>query len=419
MVNGIVFAGKKTRIALLLTALLAIAFIPSTSFDMTKKQSGKYAKRPDTMFKQDGIEYPVKYANFQRNSRVSLTTKAKGVVLWAKDYHEAVLEITPSPRSVLVKGDTIYVVSAENLLVYSSDGTFRYMLPLGYNTPVVLGSGAFAYIIPGYLLNYQSYTKKLILEGGEFPSLEEYAYVLMFKPGNEDFIAAVQYTGGPRPIREPPRYDVYWKRIEKSYMQYFYAGTGVIQHALLTTDGRRLVVVQGRKVKLLNTLDMKEESGFDLEYEELLTASLDAQDNLVVIGRGGKNRGERLYLAGLSSAGKKLWEYQLRDPQTHQPPVCGVDGLAYVVDTGHLRAVSGGKEKWSHPLENRDKAWLTSTMDGAVMVVQAGRLSLFDSAGAKRFSVVMSKDEEHFNVPPVLGSAGPHLCSGRPEDLLF
>jgi outer membrane protein assembly factor BamB len=406
-------SGGKSRIVLLLFVFLAVCFSICNGFDMTFGKITGDTKERDAMFMLDGVEYPVQYANVQRNSHVGLTTGAKGVLLWSKEYRNAEADITPAPGTVLIKGDTIGVVSPDNLLFYTTAGSFRYMLPIGRNTPVVFGSGAFAYIGPTYLLNYQEYSKKVILEGGEFPSLEEWAYVMVFKPGKSDFLAAVQFTGGPKPQREPPQYDVYRKEIEKSRIRTAYTGEGTIRHAMLTNDHRRFVLIQGKRVNLVETVDMKAESGFDLEYSDINSASLDPAGNLVFIGRGAKNKGERPYLSAVSLDGKLLWEYPLQNPQVQQPPACGGAGQVYVVDAGSLKSISNGRLAWSRPVKGTDKAWLTITKDDAAIMVQAESLTMIDAAGVVKFSVHVSGDEERFDAPPAVDAKGRIYVAGN------
>ncbi|HPI91844.1 MAG TPA: PQQ-binding-like beta-propeller repeat protein [Deltaproteobacteria bacterium] len=407
------WTGSSHRIVLFLVALLAILSIQCNGYEKTIDSKGKDAKERDTMFKLDGVEYPVEYANYQRNSHVRVAVRATGRERWAKAYREADEDVFPAPRTVLVKGDVLGVLSVDNLLVYKSDGSFQYMVPLGNNTPVVFGREAFAYIIPAYLLNYQEYIGKPILEQGEFPTLGEWAYVLLFKPGNDDFMAVVQFTGGPKPRELPQRFDLYRKQIEKSLVRWRYSGEGSIDHAMLTTGGRMFVVVQGRKVNLVETVDMKVVSGFDLEYDEVESASLDTKDNLVIIGRGAKNKGERPWLTKLSLKGSVLWEYELRNPQTHQPPACGGAEKVYVPDSNRLLCIDNGRLGWDQPMKGAGKAWLTVAQGDEVVSVQDRQLSLFDSAGSVKFSVQMTQEEEGFNATPALDAQGRIYVAGN------
>ena len=404
-------SGGKSRVVLLLFVFLAVCFSICNGFDMTFGKITGDTKERDAMFMLDSVEYPIKNANIQRNSHLSLTTGAKGVLVWSKEYRDADAYITLAPGTVLIKGDTIGVVSPDNLLFYATDGSFRYMLPIGYNTPVVFGRGAIAYIGHSYLLNYQEYSKKLILEGGEFPTLQQWAYVIVFKPGKEDFLAAVQFTGGPQ--RKPPRYNVYRKEIEKSRLRTAYTGNGTIQHAMLTNDHRRFVLSQGGRVNVLETVDMKVESHFDLGYSDIQSASLDPAGNLVFIGRGAKNKGERPYLSAVSLDGKLLWEYPLQNPQVQQPPACGGAGQVYVVDAGSLKSISNGRLAWSRPVKGTDKAWLTITKDDAAIMVQAESLTMIDAAGVVKFSVHVSGDEERFDAPPAVDAKGRIYVAGN------
>ena len=416
-----VFMSKvgRVRVAFLLCAIMTVCFSCCDGFEKTFEHKGIIPKERDTMFKLDSVEYPVQFANAQKNSRIGLSAGVKGILRWSKEYREAEEDITPAPWIVLVRGDTIGVVSPDNLLIYATDGSYKYMLPIGQNTPVVFGSGAFAYLGHSYLLNYQDYSKKVILEGGEFPSMEKWSYVMVFKPGMRDFLAAVQFTGGPRPSGKPPYFDVYRKEIEKSRVRADYYGEGTIKHAMLTNDGGRFVLIQGLRVNMVETVNMKVESHFDHGYTDVQSASLDPAGNLVFIGRGAKNRGDRPYLSTFTLAGRLLWECQIQDPQVQQPPACGGSGQVYVIDAGSLKSISNGRVAWSHPIKGRDKAWITVTKDDAAIVVQAGWLTVYDATGTVKFSVQASKDGEYFDAPPVVDAKGRIYMAGNKKLYCF
>lgn len=358
------------------------------------------------MFSLEGSAYPVEYANYQFNSHLSIDCRAKGNILWAKEYSEADEGFMLIPRSVLIKDDNIGVLSTENLLVYKPDGSFRYMLPIGSNTPVVFGKEAMAYLVPANLLNYQDYSGKLILETGEFPSMEEWAYIVLFKPEKKEFIAAVHFTGGPKPMMQPETFDVYRKQIEKSLVKWRYDGDGPLDRAMLTTDNRKIVIMRKSKVNLLDIMNINVESGFDLEFEEIGTASLDTENNLVFIGRGARNKGVRPFLTKVSLAGKLLWEHELRNPQTHQPPVCGSGGQVYVVDGGQLKSIDKGSLKWKLELKSKEQALMTITRDNSVILLQGNHLSVIYETGKEKFSSKITNDEESFDAPPAVDSQG-------------
>jgi len=358
------------------------------------------------MFSLEGSAYPVEYANYQLNSHITVDCRAKGNILWTKEYSRENEGFMLIPRYVLIKGDNIGVVSNENLLVYKPDGSFRYMLPIGDNTPVVFGKEAMAYLVPANLLNYQDYSGKLILETGEFPSLEKWAHVVFFKPEKKEFIAAVHFTGGPRPMRQPETFDVYRKKIEKSLVKWRYDGDGPLDGAMVTTDNQKLVIIRKSTVSILDIVNITVGSGFDLKFEEIKTASLDTDNNLVFIGRGAKNKGIRPFLTKVSLTGKMLWEYELRNPQTQQPLVSGSNGQVYVVDGKHLKNIDKGSLRWNLELKSKEQAWMTVTKDDSVILLQDNHLSLISEAGKMIFSSKITNDEECFDAPPSVDSQG-------------
>ena len=395
-----------------LVKVLLLPIILSNCYSFDSPLTDKiYAKERKDMFDLNGVEYPVEFANYQRNSHIAVTTRAKGQLLWAKDYSKADENFMLIPRAVLIKKDVIGVLSSENLLIYSSDGSFKKMIPIAPNTPVVFGSKAIAYLVHSHLLNYQDYSGKLILERGEFPLLQQWAYILLFKPEDKEFIAAVQFEA-PRPRVLPKEFDIYRKNIPKSLVKLRYSNKGAIDWAMLTTDNKRLVISQGPKVSLLDTVNIIVESTFNLEFQAIQNASLDTKNNLIVIGLGPKDKRTRPYVSSYSLSGKMLWEYELRNPQIHQPPVSGSNGEVYIIDAGNLNSISNAKLKWSHPLKGTSKALMTVTEDNTVILLQGALLSLVDSAGKETFSLTVTKEEESFDSPPSVDSLGRIYIAG-------
>lgn len=394
------------RFIYLLPFILMIIIIDqSYSFDLPFTGK-KLVKEQKGMFDLSTVEYPVELANYQRNSLISVTTHAKGQLRWAKAYSEANESFLLMPRAVLIKKDVIGILSSENLLIYSSDGSFKNMIPIGANTPVVFGNEAIAYFVPANLLNYQNYSGKLILETGEVPALQQWAYIALLKPEDKEFVAAVQFTGGPRPKRLPEKFDVYRKQIPKSLVKLRYTTKGTINRAMLTTDYRKIVIIHGLMVNILDSMNINIDLTFTLEFRGIQNASLDPQNNLVVIGYGTKNKSVHPYVSKFTLSGKMIWEYELRNPQMNQPPVSGSNGEVYIIDGGSLKSISNGKLKWSYLLKGSSKALMTVTNENTVILLQGGLLSLIDSAGKETSSLTVTKEEESFDSPPSVDSLG-------------
>ena len=396
---------NRKKIYLFLFIWCGLLIFQCDIFDKVIDNGHLDAKTRGDMFRLDGVAYPMEYANYQLNSYVPVMSGATGKLLWSRNFSEANENFLLIPRAVLIKGDHIGVLSTDNLLIYRPDGAYQHMIPLGSGTPVVFGRSAIAYLVPAYLLNYEKYSGKLILEEGEFPALREWADVMLFQPDDDEFIAAVQFTGGPRPAVLPKEYDIYRKKIEKSFVRWKYGGEGTIDSAMITNDNRKIVIIQKSKVSLFDIVNITLESGFDLAFDEIETASLDLQNNLVFIGRGAKNKGLHPYLSKCALSGKILWEYQVHNPQTHQPPVSGNDGRIYLVDRDHLECIDKTL-KWKLDLKNKDNALMTVTSNNAVILLQGNQLSVVDGDGKVKFSLQITDEEESFDAPPAVDSNG-------------
>lgn len=357
------------------------------------------------MFDIQGIEYPMQYANYQRNSRVPVSTTAAGKLKWTQAFSDANENFQLTPRAVLINGTVVGVLSTDNLLLYDTGGAYDEMVPLGTATPVIFGGKAIAYLEPAFLLNYRDYHKKQILESGEFPAVDQWAYALLLKPGPLDFLAVVQSTGGPHPA-PPPEFDIFRKEIKKSRMELHQNGNGTLKAALLTTDSQHLVTVLGKTVQLWDAARITPASQFDLDFDTIESVSLSPDNALVIVGHGAMNKGDRPYLAVYGPDGKQKWLYLLRGPQTAFPPVCGGKGQVYIVAENKLQCIAAGKLLWACPLDGSGDVLMTVTANDDVLMVRKNRLTRVDVSGNAQFSIEITEAAEYFDAPPSVDASG-------------
>jgi outer membrane protein assembly factor BamB len=361
------------------------------------------------MLETDGIEYPLRFANAQKNSHVPVSTNAAGKLLWSKPY--VLPRVTVTPLDAFISKEAIGVKSSDDLLVYGLTGEFRFSVPIGNNSPVMFGNGAFAYLKPSYLLEYRDYTGKLLLELRDIPAFEKYTTGLLFCPTRDDLLAAVQFEGGPQEL--PKRYDVYRYPIEGSRRIWSYDGDGQIDYAFLTTDRQTVVVVKNREVSVMNAADGKPQTPFLLEMEDIKTMSLSLENNLVVVGSKTVDGAAVQAVDIVSLPGRLVWSYQLAAPKLNQPPVCGTDGKVYIVDDGWLKCLQTGEPLWMAALELGPLVWLTSTGNDKVVALTGNRLSLISADGGLQFSVEVTEKGDTFNVPVAIDKLGRLIVAGN------
>jgi hypothetical protein len=288
-----------------------------------------------------GVSYPVRFANFQRNSYVPVQVKPKWHPLWSKAYASIDEELILTPYSVLAGSGYIGVVSESELLFFTGDGDYTRLVSRGPLTPVVFGRRAIAFIDPSLIVNYQGYEGNVIRDHGTVPELGQWAHALLFKPSLAEMLGVVQFTGGPR--RKPMKYYAWRFNLEEEGFAWDHEYDGAARQALLTADNKRLALLSGTQVEILSAESGDIITQFDLNSDNAITASIDGANNLIVLcaGTGEDSPGYRLRSYSLS--GEKQWEAVLAAPQDTQPPACGSDGRVYVVDSMQLVCVQNGE----------------------------------------------------------------------------
>ncbi len=381
-------------VSAVLILFFSIACVSCKNADVDAKTD---IKEQSKMFDTDGVSYPVRFANYQRNSFVPAEIGGTGRVAWSKNYFEIDETLLLIPRSVQVSGGFLGVISTNDLLVFSVDGEFRFGVETGENKPVVLGSGAVAYTKPSYQLEYRDFDGKMILESRGFPGLKDYCRLHLLKPSGVDFLAAVEFSGGPE--RLPAEYDVYKIGLEESIPPWSFCGEGVLDHVLLDQNGTALIVIQGADVTLLDTADGKKKGSFTVGMDEILSASLDLENNLLLVGSEDRGGPSGPVLKVIDPGGEERSSYRLVKPAVHQPPACGTGERIYVVDAMHVKCLAEGETAWSFSLRSGQPAWLTVTAENRLICLNGGFLSIYDSAGELIFDTVLADGGETFDAP--------------------
>ncbi|RKX21470.1 MAG: hypothetical protein DRP51_04210, partial [Candidatus Zixiibacteriota bacterium] len=90
----------------------------------------KEAEDNKMAFETKDVAYPVRYANFQRNSQVPVEMKSKWNPVWFKKYSDINIEYSFIPFNVLVKDNLIGVRYDAEMLLFDTGGNLVYQMPL-------------------------------------------------------------------------------------------------------------------------------------------------------------------------------------------------------------------------------------------------------------------------------------------------
>jgi hypothetical protein len=392
------------RKSLILLALLLCGLSSYCRNAETERRADR--KGSSRMFETKGVCYPVRFADYQRNSFVPFEPRVAGTVAWSKGWFEINPRLQIIPQDLLLSGRFLGVRGGTVLLLLDDRGAFVRSVALGENTPVVFGEKTFAYLNQSFLLEYMDYDGTLRLEMKEFPAMEAFTRLVLFRPTEDDFLAATHFTGGPR--RETPHFDLYRMKIDKVDRQWSYAGDGGLDQALLTSDEKTLVVVRENQVTTFNAENGEIVGVFDTGYAEVLSASLDLDGNVVMIGRADSTG---WVLKKTDLAGREIWAHKLSGPKPFQPPVCGPDDRVYVADGVNVTCLAGGKAIWErvfpggHPL-------MTIGAGNAAVVLDGGTLYVLDAAGETVARLVLTESAETFDAAPAIDTDGRIFVAG-------
>jgi outer membrane protein assembly factor BamB len=362
-------------------------------------------------FELKGVAYPVRFANFQRNSRVLAKVKPEWNLSWKKEYAAIDEEFLLIPHSVLIRDNRVGVISTSEILIFDEKGEFKHFEGIGENTPVVFGRKAVAFIGPSYILNYFDYDWHAVRDEGIVPNVEEWGVSLLFKPSLEEILGVAQFTGGPQ--REPEHYYAYRYSLVDEDFPWDIDEEGSLAQAFLSNDGKKLILIQEENILIIDADNGKTLKKSEMEPGIILTASLDPADNLIVLFEGEEDEGG-IELRAYSLSGEKLWSLPTLEPQEEQPPACGGDGRIYVVDARHLKCIINGEVAWARLLKSDDQTWVTITEDNHALALNGPFLCLYDPAGEKIFERLVTKDEEEsFDAPVSIDDEGRIFVAGN------
>ncbi|MBN1163426.1 MAG: PQQ-binding-like beta-propeller repeat protein [Candidatus Krumholzibacteriota bacterium] len=389
-----------------------LVIVPVTGlFCMAKSNDNNEKKEEKMALEIKNVAYPVPFANFQRNSCVPVEMRSRWSPLWSRKYIEINEEIMITPATVHLKENIVGVRSESDLLVYDTRGEFKYQLSLSGGAEVIFGQRGMAFVSPSLQLTCQDYDQNEVGSPGVIPGLDDWAGALILKPALDNVLAVVQFTGGP--MRSPRKYHVYSFNRRDRRVNWYQEYEGSLDHALLTADGAKIVIIKQNQVIIFDATDGKTLHSFQTGVDLSLTASLDLRDNLILLAEKYEENRTEKSLRAFSLEGEALWSLALSAPQENQPPACGGGDRVYFIDAMLLNCLEKGEVKWTALLKPAEWNWITITRDNHAVVLNGPFLTLFDPAGEKVFERLVTKTDEEFFAPPALNAEGKVLVAGQ------
>lgn len=356
------------------------------------------------IFDLKGIACPVELVNYQRNSFIPIEVRRQWRLSWSKKYTEIDSEMGVSPRSIHIKGDIIGLKSASELIVYDASGNFKFMEAINNPSPVIFGAEGIAFLNEAKGLVYQDYNQKELRVAEPVPGLDEWASALLMKPSMEEVLAVVQ-NAGIRGHREK-KYYIYRFVREDLTSKWYYEFPGIVNDALLSADDQTLIVLKGEEVIFYDVENGNNNLIFKTGLVVPIASSISLDNELLIIGTMEDQEEAVKYLKTFSFDGEELWSAGLKNPVMKQPPVCGTEGYVYLVDSMRLKCFVKGETKWASLPQFGDNVYLTVAKDNDILVLNGPKLYLYDSTGNNIFESIITREDEAFNVPPVIDAQG-------------
>lgn len=361
-------------------------------------------------FEISKVAYPVWLGNFQRNSYVPVDMKSKWNPLWSKTYIEINEEIMLTPYSVLINDNIVGVISESDMILYDTAGTFKSQVTLSGSAGVIFGQLAMAFIDPSYQLTYRDYEGNQIGGTGVIPMLGDWAGAIFMVPSLNDVLAAVQFTGGPQ--RAQQKYYVYKFLREDGDVAWLQEFDGRLDFAMVSNKNKKIVLIKGKEITLINAADGNRSDSFNIDIGRPLTASLDLNDNLIILSEQMVDGKLEKSLKAFSPDGRQLWSLMVDKPQENQPASCGGDGRVYFIDDLQLKCIINGNALWTALLKPAERNWMTITRDNHAVVLNGSFLALFSPNGEKIYEKLITKTDDEFYAPPAIDRDGKIFVAG-------
>jgi outer membrane protein assembly factor BamB len=154
-------------------------------------------------------------------------------------------------------------------------------------------------------------------------------------------------------------------------------------------------------------------ASFETGFARTLVGSLDQEGRLVLIGQGEDEAAGYSELKVFDPEGKLLWSMALQEREFKQPPVCGSDGMVYLINMNAVQAIRDSNVVWQNSTVNGAPLWLTAAGNGEVVAVESEGVTVFAADGSRRIDIPAGDVEDQFVTPAAIDSAGRILVAGE------
>jgi outer membrane protein assembly factor BamB len=304
-------------------------------------------------------------------------------------------DASDGPVLVEATGDVLVAASHDAAVGLSLDGTERWRfgveLPDRDHYPDVLARGETVYVGDGEtvrLLDAADGSVRWEFRDEKYTSVRTATDELALLDDDDGLVALSPTDGSERWRFAPERGHVWADRVADGDAIYFGTTEGQF-YAVDAADGA---------VRWRTDFPGEADAGYDTDYPHLVPAS--ATDDRVLVW---ESEAGRLY--GLDrDSGRRRWTVET-DSEVYGFPGTVRDGVAYLNDAPHLRAIStaDGRESWRYDF-GRELGWKPTVLDDGIYVGGSGEAAAVERDGTERWRFATG-DGSHASVVDSLGDA--------------
>ncbi|PKK84997.1 MAG: hypothetical protein CVT49_00200 [candidate division Zixibacteria bacterium HGW-Zixibacteria-1] len=353
---------------------------------------------------------PTYFGNPRRSSFIPVVSNTGGVIEWQTplDLPGGVI-----PHAALIWNDNIVLETMDGIQVYSRQGKFVFKQKKNYGAPLGV-AGEFLFTQdPKFWLTAFNIKGEITLEEADFPNANNKDYnVSMLIAGKSDFIAVIQFNGGPENLK--PEIFVELANYGDILPKWQNRFDGIQSAAPLYMADIGLVVVFTNEIIFIDAGTGGEKSRLVLPLPLIYSGSADIDGTLYLIG----NDDGQAILVALAPDGTEKWRFKIdggiAEVLSKQPPVVGLDGLIHVPAGRTLKTVKDGRLIREFTIEERTIDHCTALADGSVLITAKNTLYRADASGKKIYGLLFDHD---IVTPPVVDAQG-HVYIATAFELL-
>lgn len=342
--------------------------------------------------------YPTYFANTMRNSFVNRSTRISGSPEWkagkpASDEDQ--------PRALFTWADHVAVESESTLRLFDKNVTQLWSRTKAGGSPAAVGDSLAYYQDEQFYLTGVDIGGKARLSDADFPNAVDPAFqVALLAPRKDDFLAVIQFTGGPEGLS--PKVYVEATRYGRNLSAWVKEldGTQVLEPLYIPAQERLIVFLD-------DIIFFDANTGNEISRHPYIIAPAgccaDTSGNLYMIGApAGKNM-----LVMMSAAGQEVWRWE--DNSSSAPvkngrrPILGTANQVFLLIGTSVIALTAGKQDWTFDTEGPSPDYGTALADGSLLVTAGNMLYRLDNEGN---AVLEADAESRILTPPVIDAEG-------------